>query len=84
MSQERELVSKNAMVCPKCQGAMSQGFVADFGEGNVKVARWVEGQPIPGFFWEVRPDKSVHRRKTTTFRCQNCGYLEWYAVGPAE
>lgn len=68
-----------APTCLRCGGAMVEGFVTDFAHGNVLVARWLEGKPVSGWFREVRPDKSVHQRKTRTYRCEQCGLLEWYA-----
>jgi hypothetical protein len=63
-------------VCPKCQGAMQQGYVPELAGGTglngwVKGApkkNWVGGVNVPGILIPI-----------ATFRCESCGYLESYA-----
>jgi hypothetical protein len=73
-------------VCPKCQGEMVQGFVADYAHGNaILVSSWVEGPPVKSFlggiklrsFWSGA--KVREQIPIGTFRCAACGYLESYA-----
>src|SRR6516162_3186756 len=42
-------------VCPKCQGEMVQGFVADYAHGNaILVGSWVEGPPVKSFLGGIK------------------------------
>ena len=31
--------------CPKCEGAMTEGFLLDHAHGSRKVTSWIEGAP---------------------------------------
>ncbi len=71
-------MSAKPQVCPKCQGEMVRGFVADFAHSKVLVSTWVEGPPERSFWYGTK----VPREKClpiATFRCAACGYLESYA-----
>ena len=65
-------------VCPKRQGEMVQGFVADFAHAKIVVSTWVEGPPKKSFWFgtKVQEEKCI---SIGTFRCESCGYLESYA-----
>ncbi len=65
-------------VCPKCNGKMVRGFVADWSHAQVFVSQWVEGWPHKSFWTgtKVPSDKCI---PIGTFRCGECGYLESYA-----
>lgn len=58
---------------------MEKGFIADWTEGNVKVSRWLAGEPVSGWFVEVKPQLNS-QWKVTTYRCSKCGFLESYAL----
>jgi len=66
--------------CPKCQGSMVQGFIADFADMGVNaiVSTWVEGQPKSSF-WFGTKTPTDKRIPVGTYRCSACGYLESYA-----
>lgn len=66
--------------CPKCQGTMVQGFIADFADlGQVaNVSTWVEGAPKMSF-WFGTKTPAEKRLPIGTYRCAGCGYLESYA-----
>ena len=68
--------------CPKCGEAMSVGFIADWSEGDVRISRWLEGEPVSGWVREVNPDKN-DQWKVVTYRCNGCGFLESYAKRPS-
>jgi len=70
----------SAMTCPKCQGSMVQGFVADFADMGVNaiVSTWVEGQPKLSFLFGTKTPLEK-RIPVGTYRCSACGYLESYA-----
>jgi hypothetical protein len=62
------------ITCPKCQGAMEQGFLVDR-----VLTRWIEGaveRNVLGL------PKMWGKRKIpiSTDRCMECGYLELYAT----
>jgi hypothetical protein len=68
--------------CPKCQGAMEKGYVADLSYGAVMQSAWTPGVPIQrrifgGIKWSRSGSTPI-----VTFRCQSCGYLEAHAPSP--
>ncbi len=66
--------------CARCGAQMEEGFIPDTGHGSQGASIWVKGKPDMGFFGAVKTEgKEVHR--TRTFRCVQCGSLEWYALG---
>jgi len=68
--------------CPKCQGAMEKGYVADLSYGAVMQSAWTPGVPIPRrIFGGIKRNRSGNI-PIVTFRCQSCGYLEAYAPAP--
>ena len=64
--------------CPKCAGAMVEGFVADQGHGIIVVPRWTEGPPKKSVWVGVQP-KGRARSEVSSWRCRRCGFLESYA-----
>jgi predicted nucleic-acid-binding Zn-ribbon protein len=64
--------------CPKCGGAMADGFMVDNTHGGAAVASWVEGEPKKSF-WVGLKLAGTTKIEITTWRCQRCGYLESYA-----
>ncbi|QDT74769.1 PF20097 family protein [Lacipirellula limnantheis] len=66
-----------AIVCPKCNGQMNQGFVADKTRAAVEVMTWRPGPPETSFFSGTKlPAGSL---PIAAFCCEHCGYLEFYA-----
>jgi hypothetical protein len=64
--------------CPKCNGAMVQGFIFEFDGALRKVSSWVEGAPEKSFWQNTK----VPKEKIVpigTYRCSVCGFLESYA-----
>ncbi len=61
---------------------MMEGFIADYnyGESNITAIQsvWVEGEFKTN--WLGSNIKDNKKFITTTFRCENCGYLESYAT----
>ena len=65
--------------CPKCDGAMEQGFEIPGPSGHtVRPDEWVEGTPERSF-WSGTKLSGTERYQITTYRCDRCGYLESYA-----
>jgi predicted RNA-binding Zn-ribbon protein involved in translation (DUF1610 family) len=75
--------SQPAKICPKCGGSMSEGFMRDRSHAATFQARWVEGDPVKSFWTGI---KTVGKRQfdATTYRCESCGFLEWFADKPAK
>ena len=71
-------MSANVRLCPKCQGDMVQGWVAEFAAAQTLVSTWVEGSPERSVFYgtKIPQEKCI---PIGTFRCEACGYLESYA-----
>ncbi len=64
--------------CPKCSGNMLQGFLPDFySHGALFVGSWMEGEPKKSFWTRTQPREGGV--PIGAFRCQNCGFLEFYA-----
>jgi Domain of unknown function (DUF6487) len=69
------------LACPKCLGAMQEGFILEFtSHASSSASRWVEGVPAKALLFGLRTaDKEQH--PIQSYRCQACGYLESYARG---
>jgi len=64
--------------CPKCQAAMTEGFVIDNSDGGRAVSSWLEGAPVKSMWVGIKlGDKKPI--EITTWRCGSCGFLESYA-----
>ena len=64
--------------CPKCEGEMEEGFIADATYGGVGASTWVEGEPERSF-WTGIKTKGKEQIQISTYSCTGCGYLESYA-----
>jgi hypothetical protein len=64
--------------CPKCNGAMVQGFIFEFDGALRKVSSWVEGAPEKSF-WQNTKVPAEKIVPIGTYRCWACGFLESYA-----
>lgn len=71
-------MANQELKCPKCSGGMVQGFVPDFTHAHALVENWHEGQPKKSFWRRTKApvDGGI---PIGAFRCQTCGYLEFYA-----
>jgi predicted nucleic-acid-binding Zn-ribbon protein len=65
--------------CPKCNGAMAQGFRPDQMQEGTKASKWVEGPPDKR--WYGLRLRGKVQFEIQSFRCTRCGYLEDYAPG---
>ena len=73
-------MNTEAIRCPKCNGEMLQGFIADwYGGSTRRVSNWVEGAPEKSDFWTVTRVPEEKCVPVGTFRCSVCGFLESYA-----
>lgn len=74
-------MNTEAIQCPKCNGVMVQGFIADRqGAKYCRVSNWVEGAPgKPSWFGTSVPTPAEKCIPVGTFRCSVCGFLESYA-----
>ena len=64
--------------CPKCAGAMEQGFLLDQTYGTYAVASWVRGAPEKSLWTGVKLKRKT-RLTVATWRCRRCGFLESFA-----
>jgi predicted nucleic-acid-binding Zn-ribbon protein len=70
--------------CAKCGGAMSEGFVIDHGDYQVKQQQiWVEGEPQASF-WSGLKTSGKQAYNVRAFRCENCNFLEFYTAEEAD
>ena len=74
----------DALPCSKCGGKMRRGFITETSDGHNMVARWVEGEPIYSEFLGIRGSNVDIRNRNVfqvwSLRCDQCGFLELYAV----
>ncbi len=71
-------MSDEKLQCPKCKGEMIKGFVGDYSEGSVYVPGWHPGQPKKSFWSGTKAWRS-EGIPVGAFRCQKCGFLEFYS-----
>ena len=79
-------MNQSALSCPKCSGEMVNGFVMDSTFGAALVSQWVKGSPQKArASFGILPQSGIESPKADdvipigTFRCQSCGFLEFYA-----
>ena len=65
-------------ICPKCKGDMVNGFVPDYSLTHRYIGHWHEGTPKKSFF-HVTKAPTTEGIPIGAYRCNNCGYLEFYA-----
>ncbi len=79
----------NEHKCPKCESGMVMGYLLEKNmpiiEGDLTPTEWVAIEPEYfekyGFFQKKH---ITERRRVETYCCTNCGFLESFAVHPAE
>jgi formate-dependent nitrite reductase cytochrome c552 subunit len=77
VDEEHTVAKPNSMACAKCNAAMEEGVIIDWGHSNyIRVASWAAGIPEKRFWGGLKVKDSIPLR---TFRCPACGYLESYA-----
>ena len=69
-----------AKECPKCMGAMVDGFVVDHTHGGATVSSWIEGAAQKSIWTGIKLTGSTPI-EITTWRCRRCGFIESYADG---
>jgi len=62
--------------CPKCSGTMALGALKEIGHYGSSRYEWAPQDDAP-FPVKGMPGK---RRAAVAYRCEQCGYLELYAV----
>ena len=65
--------------CPKCNAPMDEGFIVDDTYGGRVQSQWAEGKPQRSIWTGLKLAKDA-KHPVTTFRCEQCGYLESYAL----
>ncbi|MGB1130014.1 MAG: hypothetical protein ACPG4K_08185 [Haloferula sp.] len=71
-------MTKHPTNCPKCEGRMEQGYVPDHAYSSILVGKWHPGPP-PMAFWSETKAPAREGIPMGAFRCDQCGYLEFYA-----
>lgn len=64
--------------CPKCEGAMTKGFILDGMRNFASASNWQEGAPQRSIWTGVKLHKE-DQHEITSYRCERCGFLESYA-----
>jgi len=65
--------------CSKCGGNLEEGFIRDAVPGGSAPSAWYQG-PLERSFWMgVKTVGRVHYQ-VRTYRCNQCGFLESYAL----
>jgi ribosomal protein L40E/predicted nucleic-acid-binding Zn-ribbon protein len=77
------MADRTTNACPKCRGSMAEGFIPSYQDQWVDKPRWVEGPPEDSF-WRGTRLKGKAQFPVKTFRCIQCGYLEFYALESAD
>jgi hypothetical protein len=70
--------------CNECGGTMQRGFVVETrGSRGIpyEAAYWLEGKPEKSFWGGLKTEER-QSYYITAYRCENCGFLKFYA-GPA-
>ena len=67
--------------CPKCEGAMVTGYIADRNAGWYEPTKWFPGELDLDWAKGVKKS-SVPPLLVVTDRCTRCGYLESFARQP--
>ena len=66
--------------CPKCSGAMAEGFIIDHGDYEYKRQQmWIEGQPEASF-WSGLKTSNRDAFNVQALRCADCNFLEFYTT----
>ena len=78
-SKEQNKLPSPQRICSKCSGAMTQGFIPDISQAAALQQTWVEGAPEKSF-WTVTKVRHKPTYFIETYRCEQCGALELYAL----
>lgn len=74
-------MSNEVPTCPKCNGAMTEGRRIDFTDTARWPAMWVAEGDAQAVFSHTNKDVSGYF--ASVYRCDDCGYLEQYAIHEA-
>jgi predicted nucleic-acid-binding Zn-ribbon protein len=73
---------ESASNCPKCQSVMEKGYTVEWHGKYALSDKWYPGVPEESDFFGLKTGMfkvDLERaHPTTTYRCTNCGYLEFY------
>ena len=64
-------------MCPKCNGQMLRGYIPDVSYANLMLTGWVQGSAKKRWLGGIKIPKGAV--PVGAFRCEGCGYLEFYA-----
>src|SRR5207237_10245994 len=76
---ESTIMTNKEMQCPQCKGEMVQGFVPDYvHDARSLVVAWFAGPPKKSFWSKTKAPRG-DGVPVGAFRCQKCGFLEFYS-----
>jgi len=67
-----------SIACIECGGQMETGYVPDHSYGQWVHPSWVAGKPERHWIAGMKI-KAPHRYPLTSWRCEDCGLLKFYA-----
>ncbi len=71
---------QNIIKCPKCDTAMTEGFILDYGDYDYKRQQiWIEGAPETRLLSGIKVS-GANAFKVQVFRCADFNYLEFYTA----
>jgi predicted nucleic-acid-binding Zn-ribbon protein len=77
-------MENQTFTCPKCNGNMIKGFIADRSDIHFFPMQWIEGEPENATLFGLKGDNlQIHDKKRfvlRSLRCEQCGFAEIYAV----
>lgn len=65
--------------CPKCGGAMAEGYLLGNVQGYHTATDWIAGAPVKSIWTGLKLGGRT-KHKVQTWRCARCGFLESYAT----
>ena len=76
-TKENQMLSES-IICPKCQGQMSRGYIVDCTHAGYLASAWHPRDPVKSF-WMATKIERPEMRQVVACRCDQCGFLEHYA-----
>lgn len=73
-------MSEIPRLCPKCEGAMEEGFIPDRGDLDLLHTTQWHGGLADKTFWLGRKVADKRKFEVRSYRCSRCGFLESYAL----
>ena len=78
-------MTQRSLSCPRCGGTMEKGFLRARSTGLMGGPpaawrpEWIEGKPEYSRWGVLKVAGKRVADPSVVYRCERCGYLEWYA-----